>query len=77
VPLTAIPLSEAWNGGVVKDASAIAVNKVRNEGVVNDASMHLCRSNDLCNGSGRISEISTKMLLLPLFLVLVISMFSG
>ncbi|PNF14939.1 hypothetical protein B7P43_G01556 [Cryptotermes secundus] len=43
---------------------------------LNDIEMHLCNTGDFCNGSGRLFDISKKMMLLPVFLILVISMFS-
>jgi hypothetical protein len=42
----------------------------------NDAVLHYCNAADLCNGSGRLAEISTMMILLPASLVLLISYFS-
>jgi hypothetical protein len=57
-------------------ASIVPTLEALNGRALNDISLHLCNTNDLCNGSGRISEISTKMVLLSLFLVLVVSVFS-
>jgi hypothetical protein len=43
---------------------------------LNDVAAYFCNSADLCNGSGRLAEISTMMILLPASLVLLISYFS-
>jgi hypothetical protein len=37
---------------------------------------HYCNDTNLCNGSGRLAEISTMKILLPASLVLLISFFS-
>jgi len=42
----------------------------------NEAVLNFCKDKDLCNGSGRLAEISTMMILLPASLVLLISFFS-
>jgi hypothetical protein len=42
----------------------------------NDYILAFCNGADLCNGSGRLAEISTMMILLPASLVLLISFFS-
>jgi hypothetical protein len=43
---------------------------------LNTAILKLCNDRDLCNGSGRLAEISTMMILIPASLVLIISFFS-
>jgi hypothetical protein len=47
------------------------------KGTFNDIVAAYCNSTDLCNGSGRLGEISMMMILLPAFLALRISFFSG
>jgi len=41
-----------------------------------DVILAFCNGGDYCNGSGRLAEISTMMILLPASLVLLISFFS-
>ena len=43
---------------------------------LNVVNLNFCKDKALCNGSGRLAEISTMMILLPASLVILISLFS-